>query len=62
MIEIDGIKYFTLTEVSQMFVKSKQTVSNWRRSGRLKSKRISQRQHLFSEIAIKDFIEGENYE
>lgn len=59
MIKIDGIKYFTLTEVSDMFVKKKQTISNWRRKGKLVGKKISEREYLFSEMEIKKFIEGE---
>jgi len=60
MIEIDGIKWFTLTEVAKMFVKKTHTISNWRRCGRLVGKKISERTYIFSEIEIKNMIEGEN--
>lgn len=59
MITIEDIKYFTLTEVSQMFGKTTQTISNWRREGKLKAKKVSPKKFLFSEIALKNFIEGE---
>lgn len=59
MIYIDGERYFTLTEVAEMFVKKKQTVSGWRRDGKLKGKQVSPKKYIFSEIEIKKFIEGE---
>ena len=58
MIEVSGQKWFTLTEIATMFVKTPQTISNWRRSGKLKCKKISERKYLFSEDDIKQFIEG----
>ena len=58
MIEIDGKKWFSLTEVSKMFVKKTQTISNWRRQGKLKGKQVSERIYYYSEEDIKNFIEG----
>ncbi len=58
MIEIDGIKWFTLAEVAKMFVKKAKTISLWRRQGRLQGKQISERTYIFSEIDIKKLIGG----
>jgi hypothetical protein len=58
MIEIDGIKWFTLIEVAAMFVKKTKTISSWRRQGRLQGKKISKRIYIFSEIDIKKIVEG----
>jgi hypothetical protein len=58
MIIIDGVTYFTLTEVAKMFVKKPNSISNWRRMGKLKGHRISPRKFIFSEIEIKNFVEG----
>ena len=58
MIMLDDIKYFTLPEVAKMFGKKTQTVSNWRRDGKLKGKQISARKYIFSEIELKNFVEG----
>lgn len=59
MITIDGEKWFTLKEMADMFVKKPQTISNWRRCGRIKGKKISERIYYYSEREVKKIIEGD---
>jgi len=56
MIELSGIKYYSLQEVAQIFSVSKNTVSRWRREKKLKFLQLNKRKYYFSENNIKEYM------
>lgn len=56
MIEIKGLKYYTLAETANHFNTSKQTISRWRRDKLMDGFKIGDRKFIFSEQNIEDFI------
>jgi len=59
MITVNDEKYYTPKEIAEKFNVTENTVSRWRREGKIKPHSISPRKHLFSENQIEQFITGE---
>jgi excisionase family DNA binding protein len=56
MIELDNKKYFTVKEVAEKLNVTIGRIAQLRRSGKLKSIKVSERKYLISEEAIKQYI------
>jgi predicted site-specific integrase-resolvase len=56
MIEISGTKYFTRKEIAQGFDVDPETISRWRREGKLKGYKVNKRKYIFSEKEIEKMI------
>ena len=56
MIELFGNKYFTRNEVAKKFDVDPETVSRWRRKGKLKAYALNKRKYLFSEEELEKFV------
>ncbi len=58
MIEIDGIKLYTVAEVASWLKVSPQTVRAWIKEDKLKGQRVG-RPIVITEQSIKEFVTGE---
>lgn len=56
---IEGVKFYTITEVAEALKVNPQTVRNWVKEGKLKGKRIG-RPILITESNIMEFIQSPN--
>lgn len=57
MIEINGIKLYTMAEVATLMGTTRYTVSKYMKGGGLRSARIGGRYYI-SEEALKDYLNG----
>ncbi len=56
VVVISGIKFHNVKEVADRFPVTEQTIKNWCRSGRLKSRKIG-REIYITEDDINEFLE-----
>jgi len=56
MIELGGVKYYSVQEVAEKLGLSVGRIAQLRRAGKLKFIKISDRKFLYTEQALKDYI------
>jgi len=56
MININGKNYLTLSEVSKIFSVQKNTVSTWRRQGKIDFIKLTERKYVFPESFIMELF------
>lgn len=56
MIEINKKKYYTRNELASAFGVDKETISRWRREGRLKGYEVNKRRFIFCETDIEKLL------
>jgi excisionase family DNA binding protein len=54
--EIEGVKFYTITEVAEALKVNPQTVRGWVKRGRLKGRRVG-RPILIAESNIREFLQ-----